>query len=83
MARYSEHDTSRIYEAVDVFRNDCLLRIDSLLFEHRRPELLAINFLFPSNIGGFHKQQVADEVLAWTGNNLPETHLFSRWTTRQ
>jgi 5-methylcytosine-specific restriction protein B len=33
MARYSEHDTSRIYAAADAFRNNCLLRDGSLLFE--------------------------------------------------
>lgn len=32
MARYSEHDTGKIYQAADAFRNDCLLRDGSLLF---------------------------------------------------
>ena len=121
MARYSEHDTSRIYEAADAFRNNCLLRDGSLLFEQVslwRPELLesihkafvatpdegdrsfidkfrdqiqptgtevirlaaellAVYFLFPSNVGGFRKRQVVNEVLGWAGDNLPENHLVS------
>lgn len=32
MARYSEHDTSKIYQAADAFRASCLLRDGSLLF---------------------------------------------------
>ncbi|MBN1958636.1 MAG: AAA family ATPase, partial [Desulfuromonadales bacterium] len=122
MARYSEHDTSRIYEAAEAFRNNCLLRNGSLLFEQAnlwRPELLdsihkafvatpdegdrsfidkfrdqikpagtevirlaaellAVYFLFPSNVGGFRKRQVVNEVLGWAGDNLPETHLLSQ-----
>lgn len=122
MARYSEHDTSRIYEAADAFRNNCLLRNGSLLFEQAslwRPELLesihkafvatpdegdrsfidkfrdqiqpagtevirlaaellAVYFLFPSNVGGFRKRQVVNEVLDWSGDNLPENHLVSQ-----
>lgn len=121
MARYSEHETSRIYEAAKVFRNNCLLRDGSLLFEQARlwrpellerihtavvaapdegdrsfidkfrdqiksagpeviqlaAELLAVYFLFPSNVGGFRKRQVVNEVLDWSRNSLPETHLIS------
>jgi len=121
MARYSDHDTSRIYEAADAFRNSCLLRNGSLLFEQVslwRPELLesihkafvatpdegdrsfidkfrdqiqptgtevirlaaellAVYFLFPSNVGGFRKRQVVNEILSWAGDNLPENHLVS------
>lgn len=121
MARYSEHETSRIYEAAKVFRNNCLLRDGSLLFEQARlwrpellerihtavvaapdegdrsfidkfrdqiksagpeviqlaAELLAVYFLFPSNVGGFRKRQVVNEVLDWSDNSLPETHLIS------
>ena len=36
MARYSEHNTSRIYETADSFRNNCLLCNGSLLFEQSR-----------------------------------------------
>lgn len=32
MARYSEHDTSKIYEAAQNFRDNCLLHDGSLLF---------------------------------------------------
>ncbi len=32
MARYSEHDTAKIYQAADAFRTNCLLRDGSLLF---------------------------------------------------
>ena len=32
MARYSEHDTSNIYEAAQTFHNNCLLRDGSLVF---------------------------------------------------
>ena len=122
MARYSEHDTSRIYEAADAFRNNCLLRDGSLLFDEAslwRPELLdsihkvfvatpdegdrsfiekfrdqiqpagaevirlaaellAVYFLFPSNVGGFRKRQVVNEVLGWAGDTLPEAHLLSQ-----
>lgn len=119
MARYSEHDTSKIYEAADAFRSKCLLGNGSLLFDGAnlwRPdlldsihkafvatpdegersfidkfkdqikpagaevirlaaELLAVYFLFPSNVGGFRKRQVVNEVLGWAGDNLSETHL--------
>lgn len=122
MARYSEHDTSRIYEAADAFRKNCLLRDSSLFSEQGslwRPELLeeihkafvatpdegdrsfidkfrdqiqprgteviqlaaellAVYFLFPSNVSGFRKRQVINEVLGWAGDNLPEAHLISR-----
>lgn len=43
MARYSEYDTSKIYEAADAFRNKCLLSNGSLIFEEDslwRPALL-------------------------------------------
>jgi len=40
--------------------------------------LLAVYFLFPSNVGGFRKRQVVNEVLGWAGDNLPETHLLSQ-----
>lgn len=33
VARYSEHDTSKIYQAADAFRAACLLRDGSLLFD--------------------------------------------------
>lgn len=44
MARYSEHDTSKIYESAKAFSANCLLRDGSLLFEGSalwRSELLA------------------------------------------
>lgn len=43
MARYYEHDTSKIYEAADAFRSKCLLGNGSLLFDGAnlwRPDLL-------------------------------------------
>ena len=43
MARYSEHDTSKIYEAADLFRTNCLLGEGSLLFGDTsvwRPDVL-------------------------------------------
>lgn len=43
MARYSEHDTDRIYQAAEAFRADCLLRDGSLLFQDAsvwRPDVL-------------------------------------------
>ena len=43
MARYSEHDTSKIYQAADAFRANCLLRDGSLLFSDAsvwRPDVL-------------------------------------------
>lgn len=33
MARYSEHDTSKISEAVQTFRDNCLLRDGALVFD--------------------------------------------------
>jgi len=33
MARYTEHDTSKIYQVAEAFRTNCLLRDGSLLFE--------------------------------------------------
>jgi len=121
MARYSEHDTDRIYQAADAFRVNCLLRDGSLLFEeaavwspavldriHRAfvatpdegdrsfivkfkdqigqagqevirlaAEILCVYFLFPSSVGGVRKRQVVNEVLGWTGDSLPESHLVS------
>ena len=32
-ARYSEHDTSKIYETAQNFRDNCLLRDGSLVFD--------------------------------------------------
>lgn len=43
MARYSEYDTNKIYQAADVFRTNCFLRDGSLLFEDAsvwRPDIL-------------------------------------------
>lgn len=43
MARYSEHDTSKIYEAAQSFLNNCLLSDGSLVFDGARlwqPDLL-------------------------------------------
>ncbi len=43
MARHSEHDTARIFEAADAFRSRCLLNDGSLIFEGEavwRPEVL-------------------------------------------
>ena len=33
MARYTEHDTSKINEAAQTFRDNCLLRDGSLVFD--------------------------------------------------
>lgn len=33
MARFSEHNTTKIYQAADAFRSNCLLRDGSLIFE--------------------------------------------------
>lgn len=35
MARFSEHDTTKIYQVADAFRTNCLLRDGSLLFEEK------------------------------------------------
>lgn len=121
MAHYSEHDSSKIYQAADAFRTNCLLRDGSLVFNgvslwrsdvlesiHKAfvatpdegdrsfiakfkdqigtagqevvrlaGELLCLYFLFPSNVGGIRKRQVVNEVLGWSGDDLPETHLVS------
>lgn len=122
MARFSENDASKIYEAADAFRSQCLLSNGSLLFEQVsiwRPEilarihevfvatpdvgdrtfidkykdqvqheqtevirlaaeLLAVYFLFPSNVGGTRKRQLVNEVLGWAGDGLPASHLISQ-----
>lgn len=122
MARYSKHDTSKIYEVADAFRSKCLLSDGSLIFDgvnlwrhdllesiykafvatpdesdrsfidkfkdqiqhegveviRLAAELLTVYFLFPSNVGGFRKRQVVNQVLGWASDNLPETHLVSQ-----
>lgn len=43
MARYSEHNTNKIYQVANAFRDNCLLKDGSLLFEGAsvwRPDLL-------------------------------------------
>ena len=43
MARYSEHDTSKIYQGADTLRANCLLRDSTLLLEDAsiwRPDIL-------------------------------------------
>ena len=43
MARYSEHDTSKIYQAGDAFRTNCLLNDGYLIFDDTsvwRPDVL-------------------------------------------
>src|SRR5690554_3678288 len=43
MARYSEHDTTKIYQAAEAFRANCLLSDGSLLFQDAsvwRPDVL-------------------------------------------
>jgi 5-methylcytosine-specific restriction enzyme B len=121
MARYSEHDTSKIYQTAEAFRANCLLHDGSLLFDgasvwrsdslasiHKAfvatpdvsdrsfiskfkdqigtgsqevvrlaAELLCVYFLFPSNVGGVRKREVVNEVLAWGGDHLSETHIVS------
>ena len=121
MTRYSESDTTKIYQAADKFRSDFLLRDGSLLFDeanlwrldlleriHKdfvatpdegdRPfivkfkdqvgqagkevvrlaaEILCVYFLFPSNVGGIRKRQVVNEILSWSGDNLPDNNLLS------
>lgn len=121
MARYSEHDTTKIYQTAGDFRAKCLLHDGSLLFDgasvwrsdslasiHKAfvatpdvsdrsfiskfkdqigtgsqevvrlaAELLCVYFLFPSNVGGVRKREVVNEVLAWGGDHLSETHIVS------
>lgn len=122
MAKYSEYDTSKIYQAADAFRVNCLLRDGSLLFDdpasvwrldileriHKAfvatpdegdrtfmdkfkdqvgnagqdvsrlaAEILSVYFLFPSSVGGVRKRQVVNEVLGWSDDSLPESHLVS------
>jgi len=43
MARHTEHNTSKIYPVAEAFRDTCLLRDGSLLFEGSsvwRPDIL-------------------------------------------
>ena len=122
MARYSEHDTTKIYEVAQNFRDNCLLHDGSLVFDgdalwktdlleriHKAfvatpdegdrsfivkfrdqvepagrevvrlaGELLCVYFLFPSNVGGFRKRQLVNEVFGWVGDSLPDTSLVSK-----
>jgi 5-methylcytosine-specific restriction protein B len=41
-------------------------------------EVLAVYFLFPSNVTGRRKRGLAGEVLSWSGDTLPDDHLVSR-----
>jgi len=53
MARYSEHDTDKIYQVAQSFRDNCLLRDGSLLFDGAtlwRTELLERIHIFPTLI---------------------------------
>lgn len=40
-------------------------------------EILCVYFLFPSNVGGTRKRQVVNDILGWTGDNLPDSHPVS------
>lgn len=122
MARYSERDTTSTYEAAERFREQCLRRDGSLLFDgaslwttanldklHEvfvaapdggdrsfidkfrdqvKPagqpvtrlagEVLAIYFLFPSNVGANRKSELVTEVLSWSGDALSSDHVVAR-----
>jgi len=122
MARYSDHDTRTIYEAATRFRDECLIKDCSLLFDaepvwtkanlerlHKdfvdtpdvsdrsfiekfrdqvqgaeqpvkrlAAELMAVYFLFPSNVTGRKKRQVVNKVLSWSGDALQDDHVVSR-----
>jgi 5-methylcytosine-specific restriction protein B len=121
MARYSENDTSKVYTAADRFRDACLRRDGSLLFDDANvwtpenlaklhqvfvaspeegdrsfvdkfrdqvspagqavvrlaAEALCVYFLFPSNVGGFRKRELVNEVLGWGGDSLTADHAVS------
>jgi 5-methylcytosine-specific restriction protein B len=121
MARYSERDTSKTYAAAERFKDECLKRDGSLLFDgasvwtpdnlaalHRlfvaapdegdrsfidkfrdqvKPagqtitrlaaEMLCVYFLFPSNVGGYRKRELVNEVLGWGGDALSSDHVVS------
>lgn len=121
MARYSERDTSKTYAAADRFRDACLRRDGSLLFDDANlwapenlaklhqvfvaapdegersftdkfrdqvkpagqavirlaAETLCVYFLFPSNVGGYRKRELVNEVLGWGGDSLPAEHPVS------
>ncbi len=118
MARYSERDTSKTYAAAGRFRDECLKRDGSLLFDdasiwtpanlaklHQvfvaspdegdrsfvdkfrdqvKPagqtitrlaaETLCVYFLFPSNVGGYRKRELVNEVLSWGGDSMSSEH---------
>ena len=52
MARYTEHDTSKIYRVADAFRANCLLRDGSLLFD-------GASVWRPDTLDRIHKEFVA------------------------
>ena len=118
MARYSDRDTSNTYKAAELFREQCLRRDGSLLFndlplwtsenldklytvfvaapdegdrsfidkfrDQVKPagqsitrlaaEVLAVYFLFPSNVSGSRKGELVTEVLSWGSDSLVEDH---------
>jgi len=41
-------------------------------------EMLAIYFLFPSNVGGNRKRELVGEVLSWSGDSLAPDHVVAR-----
>ncbi len=45
-------------------------------------EVVAVYFLFPSNVGGVRKKQVVREVLGWGGDELPDDHLVAQAFSR-
>lgn len=40
-------------------------------------ETLCVYFLFPSNVGGYRKRELINEVLGWGGDNMPAEHPVS------
>lgn len=41
-------------------------------------EVVAVYFLFPSNVTGYRKRHVVSEILSWSGDSLAADHLVSR-----
>ena len=118
MAKFSEFGADQVYDAVETFKQNCLLKDGSIFFGqealwsnatiselhsvfNKNPdvgsgsflekfkdqisgagkmvirlaaEILYIYFLFPSNVSGYRKREVIQEILSWASDNLSDEH---------
>lgn len=67
MAQYTEHDTRKIYRVAEVFRDSCLLRDGSLLFDNA-------SIWRPGALDRIHKAFVATPDEGESGSQNHESH---------